>query len=121
MLLAVVRPMHISVPISAGTLRWVLRQEQHPHHAAQSERHRHEHDQRIDPALEIDDQKQIDQHHRERHAARTGPGIALAHGFDLSAERHGDGSRSRGSVSRRAPCRSSVGRRSEIAALQRRR
>ena len=47
MLLAVVSPMHMSVPIRAGTLMWVWVTKQHPHRAAERERNRHQHDHRV--------------------------------------------------------------------------
>ena len=40
--------------------------------------------------MEIDHQKQINQHHGQRHAAKQS-GIALVHGFHLAAKRDFDG------------------------------
>ena len=58
---------------------------QHPQHAAQRERHRHQHDEGVEPTLEVDHQKQVDQHHGECHATKQ-PGVTLAHGVDLAAQ-----------------------------------
>ena len=87
MLLAVVSPMHISVPISAGTLRCVCVRNSIHMTPRQRKRHRHQHDQRIQPALEVDHQQQVHQHHRQRHAGEQAV-VALAHGLDLAAQRH---------------------------------
>ncbi len=62
-------------------------QEQHPHHAADSKGHRGQDDQRIDPALKIDDEDQVDQDHGDCHAGKQ-PVEAVAHGFHLARKRH---------------------------------
>ena len=62
-----------------------LRQEQHPKHAAQRKRHRHEHDEGIDPALEIHDEEQIHENDGQGDPGEQAR-IALAHGIHLSAQ-----------------------------------
>ena len=89
MLFAVVSPMHISVPIRAGTLIcvWVTKS---IHIAPQSENGTAISTiSGIGQALEIDHQKQKDQHDRQRHAGIK-PAKALPHRLDLAAQLHLD-------------------------------
>ncbi len=67
-----------------------LCQEQHPHDAAEGERHRHQYNEGVDPALEINDQEQVNEDDRQGNA-REQAGVAFAHGLDLTAEGHMDG------------------------------
>ena len=86
MLLAVVRPMHQRAH-EGRDADVGARQEQYPQHAADGKRHRGQDDQRIDPALKIDDKDQVDQDHSHGHAGKQ-PIEALAHGFHLACKRH---------------------------------
>ncbi len=62
--LAVATPMLMIAPINAGTLKVVMRQKQRPDHAGQRAGQRGDDDERIEPALEVDHQQQINQHNR---------------------------------------------------------
>ncbi len=84
MLLAVVRPDAHQCAHERRHGQVGLAQQQHPDHTAQGEGHRQQHDQRIDPALEINDQEQIDEDDRESDAGEQSV-IAAAHGFHLAA------------------------------------
>ena len=65
MLFAVATPMHMIAPISEGTLKRGLRDEQHPDDAGQRAGQRHQDDERIEPGLEVHRHQEIDQHHGE--------------------------------------------------------
>ena len=60
--LAVATPRLMIAPISAGTLTVVSVRCKRPDHAGQRAGQRGDDDERIEPALEIDDQQQVDQH-----------------------------------------------------------
>ena len=62
MLFAVATPMHMMAPISAGTLSARVGEEQEEHNARQRSGQSRNDDERIDPALKINDDQQVDQH-----------------------------------------------------------
>ena len=87
MLLAVATPMHMIAPISAGTLRVVLREEEHPGDAGERARQRHEDDEGVEPRLEVDHHEQVDEEHRE-HDAGGQAAEARLHALHLPLDAH---------------------------------
>src|SRR2546421_10224853 len=61
-------------------------EEQHPNNPAQGKRQGHNDDQRVYPALKVNNQKKVDKHNRESHSKEEAI-VALKHGFDLPAKR----------------------------------
>ncbi len=61
------------------------REKQRPDNSAQGEWQGHNNDQRIDPALKVDDQNEIYKEDRKGHSGEE-PGVALEHGLHLPGE-----------------------------------
>ncbi len=82
----------MTAPVSAGTLKRSVRQEQHPKNSCQGSRQRRNNDERIKPGLEVDHDQQIykhDRHHQSNEQAlvRRSHGLNLADYIHLCAAR----------------------------------
>ena len=66
MLLAVATPIDMIAPISDGTLNVVCVAEQHPDDADERPGQGRDDDERVEPALEIHDHQQVNEHGGER-------------------------------------------------------
>ena len=73
--------------MSAGMLRWVCVKNSIHMTPPEREGNGHEHDQRIDPALKVNHEEEVDEHDGKGHAAEQA-GIAFPHGLDLAAQCH---------------------------------
>ncbi len=82
---AVATPIDIIAPIKRGHIERRLRQEQRPNDARERSGQRGDDDERILPALEVDDHQQIHQH-RRKHQSDAEPSKRFLHALHLAAD-----------------------------------